>query len=238
MQCVQAGAENGDKRRADGDHKPLMRFTLEDMAALCARGSSRFSELLLARTAELRGPRTCPSSSKNSSRFFRTLETADLAKLHHPDMKRNRISTKPGQAAWISGSDAESSSSSSPGKRLKPASAGSPSPTLRDNIYVHLSQESTPTKKPAQPADPAPVSSATYGSVSRNRVGPLEWTEAWQLSDESEGASPSLKDTLRDNIYVHLSQESTPEKASGLSAAVPGIGEPFCMPQVKAPRMN
>jgi hypothetical protein len=155
-------------------------------------------------------------------------------------MKRNRISTKPGQAAWISGSDAESSSSSpdKEGKRLKPASAGSPSPTLRDNIYVHLSQESTPTKKPAQPADPAPVSSATYGSVSRNRVGPLEWTEAWQLSDESEGASPSLKDTLRDNIYVHLSQESTPEKASGLSAAVPGIGEPFCMPQVKAPRMN
>ena len=104
---------------------------------------------------------------------------------------------------------------------------------------MHLSQESTPTKRPAQPADPAPVSSATSGSISRNRVGPLEWTEAWQLSDESEsegfqGASPSLKDTLRDNIYVHLSQESTPEKASGLPAAVPEIGEPFCMPQVKA----
>ena len=142
-------------------------------------------------------------------------------------MTRNRVSTKPGQAAWISGSDAESpSSSSDKGKRFKPASAGSPPPTLRENIYVHLSQESTPTKRPAQPA---PLSFTTYGSVSRNRVGPLELTEAWQLSDGFQCASASLKGTAQ--------QQSTPEKAFGSPAAVPGIGEPFCMPQVKAPSL-
>ena len=145
-------------------------------------------------------------------------------------MKRNRVGLgrdQAGSSLRRLEPECDTGSSEDEGKRLKKATSHA-SPTPQDTIFVHLSQEGTPPKctfveAPAPPPAPSKGGSSA-GPHAKHRVfsEPFVWSGSPDSDADSEGeASP----TPHDAIYVHLSQEGTPQKS-------PRVGKPLCLRQV------